>query len=54
MYQSILNFFPSLKDKEVLQPLDINALQFHWSHRGQFNLEQYQKVLKEKTKRGLI
>jgi len=54
MFQLILNFFPSLKDKGTLQPLDIDALQFHWSHRGYFDLEQYQKVLEEKTKRGLL
>lgn len=54
MLQLILNLFPSIKDKEALQPLDIDALQFHWNHRGHFNVEQYQKVLEEKTKRGLL
>lgn len=51
MLQLILNFFPSLKDKEVLHPLDINSLSFYWGHRGHFNVEHYEKILKAKVKK---
>jgi hypothetical protein len=48
--QLILNFFPSLKDKECLQPLDIDSLAFHWNHKGNFNQELYERVLIRKEK----